>query len=88
MQTTLLHAESVEEVVADKGYHSNEAVRDLRELKVRSYIAEPERGPRSWEGREAAKAAVYANRRRIGGQRGNRSTFQTGYARDDFFIDE
>ena len=37
----------VEEVVADKGYHSNEVVRHLRELGVRTYIAEPERGPRN-----------------------------------------
>lgn len=32
----------VEEVVADKGDHSNEVVRHLRELGVRTYIAEPE----------------------------------------------
>jgi transposase len=65
-----VHPEGMQEVVADKGYHSNEVVRDLRGMEVRSYIAEPERGPRNWEGREAEKAAVYANRRRIRGQRG------------------
>ena len=62
----------VEEVVADKGYHSNEVVRDLAELEVRTYIAEPERGARKWEGRQAEQAAVYANRRRIRGARGKR----------------
>jgi transposase len=62
----------VEEVVADKGYHSNEVVRNLAELGVRSYIAEPERGVRKWEGRRAEQAAVYANRRRIRGARGKR----------------
>jgi len=62
----------VEEVVADKGYHSNEVVRDLTEWGVRSYIAEPERGRRKWEGRRAEQAAVYANRRRIRGERGKR----------------
>jgi transposase len=62
----------VEEVVADKGYHSNEVVRDLREWGVRTYIAEPERGNRKWDGRRAEQAAVYANRRRIRGARGKR----------------
>lgn len=62
----------VEEVVADKGYHSNEVVRDLAELGVRTYIAEPERGVRQWDGRRAEQAAVCANRRRIRGTRGKR----------------
>ncbi len=34
----------IEEVVADKGYHSNEVMRTLVEWKLRSYVAEPERG--------------------------------------------
>ncbi len=62
----------VQEVVADKGYHSNEVVRDLVEQGVRTYIAEPERGARKWDGRRAEQAAVYANRRRIRGARGKR----------------
>jgi hypothetical protein len=62
----------VEEVVADKGYHSNEVVRDLAELEVRTYIAEPERGGRKWKGQQAERAVVYANRRRIRGARGKR----------------
>jgi transposase len=62
----------VEEVVADKGYHSNEVMRDLSELELRTYIAEPERGARKWEGRQVEQAAVYANRRRIRGARGKR----------------
>lgn len=62
----------VEEVVADKGYHSNEVVRHLRELGVRTYIAEPERGARQWDGKQVEQAAVYANRRRIRGARGKR----------------
>ena len=62
----------LEEIVADKGYHSNEVVRDLSELEVRTYIAEPERGARNWKGRRDEQAAVYANRRRIRGERGKR----------------
>ena len=62
----------VEEVVADKGYHSNEVLRDLSELELRTYVAEPERGARKWEGQPAEQAAVYGNRRRIRGERGKR----------------
>jgi transposase len=59
----------VEEVVADKGYDSNEVAVVLAELELRTYIAEPDRGTRKWEGKEAAKEAVYGNRRRIRGTR-------------------
>ena len=62
----------IEEVVADKGYHSNEVMRKLAEWKLRSYVAEPERGARKWKGKAAEQAAVYANRRRISGERGKR----------------
>jgi Transposase DDE domain len=37
---------------------------------VRSYVAEPDRGRRKWTGKQEQQAAVYANRRRIGGNRG------------------
>lgn len=73
-----VHFEGVEEVVADKGYHSNEVAVGVAELGVRSYIAEPERGARNWAGKEAEKAAVYANRRRIQGDRGKRLQRQRG----------
>jgi transposase len=62
----------VQEVVADKGYHSNETTRDLRENEIRTYISEPDRGRRDWEGKSDEQAAVYANRRRIRGERGKR----------------
>jgi transposase len=50
--------EGVEEVVADKGYHSNEVALGLAEIEVRTYLAEPDRGPRNWDGKAAEKAAV------------------------------
>ena len=62
-----VHLDGVQEVVADKGYHSNEVVLGLDKLEVRTYIAEPDRGPRSWLGKAAEKAAVYGNRRGIQG---------------------
>jgi len=62
----------IEEVVADKGYHSRTLVHDLETLAIRTYISEPERGPQSWADQKAERDAVYANRRRIRGDRGRR----------------
>jgi transposase len=63
-------AEVIEEVVADKGYHSNQVLVDLAALDLRTYIAEPDRGRRNWKKKPDARNAVYANRRRIRGTRG------------------
>jgi transposase len=60
----------IDEVVADKGYHSNQVLVDLAALDLRTYIAEPDRGRRNWKRKAAARDAVYANRRRIRGKRG------------------
>jgi transposase len=66
----------VQELVTDKGYHSNETTRDLRDNEIRTYLSEPDRGRRVWidedtgEVKSAEQAAVYANRRRIRGRRG------------------
>ena len=57
-------------VVADKGYHSNDALVGMKQAKVRSYVSEPDRGRRRWTGRGDAQDAVYANRRRIRGDHG------------------
>jgi len=62
----------IDEVVADKGYHSNQVLVDLAALDLRTYIAEPNRGRRKWTKHPAARDAVYANRRRIRGARGRR----------------
>ena len=66
----LINERGVEEVVADKGYHSNQVLVDLNTEGVRSYIPEPERGPRKWDGKEKEQKRVYANRRRMAGRRG------------------
>ena len=39
----------IDEVVADKGYHSNQVLVDLAALDLRTYIAEPDRGRRRWK---------------------------------------
>jgi transposase len=61
-----------EEVVTDKGYHSNQCVQDLQELGLRTYVSEPERGRRKWQEHPEARKAVYGNRRRVKGERGKR----------------
>lgn len=76
-QVEAAHAESdtpaeLAEIVADKGYHSNQTMVDLQAVEVRSYIAEPERGRRNWTKRPEAQGPVYGNRRRVRGARGKR----------------
>jgi hypothetical protein len=68
----------VEELIADKGYHSNRIMVELDALGVRSYVAEPDRGRRDWSKAPDAQAPVYGNRRRIRGRRGRRLMRQRG----------
>src|SRR5579859_3579765 len=44
-----VHPGGVVEVVADKGYHSNDVAVGLTEMGVRTYVAEPDRGTRNWD---------------------------------------
>lgn len=64
--------EPMREVVLDKGYHSNDTVRDLQQDGLRTYISEPKRGRRNWEGKQDERDAVYANRRRVCGAHGKK----------------
>lgn len=68
----------VQEIVGDKGYHSNDVLASIDELGLRSYIAEPKRGRRRWKGKKDLQRIVYANRRRIRGNRGKRMQRQRG----------
>jgi len=67
-----VHLGGIEEAVADKGYHSGAVLRALHESNCRSYIPEPDRGPRKWESKAEEQQQVYANRRRIKGDRSKR----------------
>jgi len=67
-----LHPDGLSEVVADKGYHSDRTMVELEDQGLRSYVSEPERGRRKWKDDMIAQQAVYANRRRIRGERGKR----------------
>ena len=42
-----LSPQGLQEVAADKGYHSNDVLTDLKTLEMRSYINEPDRGRRN-----------------------------------------
>jgi transposase len=67
-----LSDEVLAEIVADKGYHSNAVLVPRQDLGIRTYISEPKRGRRNWQSKAAEKKAVYANRRRVRGDRGKR----------------
>ena len=77
-QTNLVEAgsdEQIQEAAADKGYHSNGTLTELREhTTYRTYIPEPQlKHARVWTDKPPEqKAAVYANRRRTRGARGKK----------------
>lgn len=73
-----VNPEGPREVVTDKGYHSRKVVSDLGEAGVRTYCAEPKRGRQQWSGQQREQQAVYANRRRVRGERGKRLLRQRG----------
>jgi transposase len=62
----------VEELVADKGYHSGEVLKTLHGGGVRSYLPEPARGKRNWAGKRVEQKRTYENRRRVRSARGKR----------------
>jgi len=61
-----VNVDGVEELVADKGYHSGAVVQRMKSYDVRSYIPEKrQKGRRNWEGKDEQQQAVYQNRRRV-----------------------
>ena len=63
----------IEELVADKGYHSGAVLERIKENKVRTYIPEKKQaGKRHWKGKEQEQRAVYRNRQRVRGDYGKR----------------
>src|SRR6516162_5284232 len=63
----------IEEVVADKGYHSGPTLQQMRTAGVRTYIPEKKQaGKRHWEGKEDQQRLVYANRQRLQRPKGQR----------------
>ena len=78
VEQALPEGRGIEQVVADKGYHSTQRMVDLDAVGLRSYVSEPRRGKRRWRGDRQGQEAVYANRRRIRGERGQRLLRQRG----------
>ena len=63
----------IEEVVADKGYHSGPVLQEMHAAGVRTYIPEKKQaGKRHWMGKEDQQQVVYANRRRLQRPKGKR----------------
>jgi transposase len=63
----------IEEVVADKGYHSGPVLEEMKAVGVRTYIPEKKQtGKRHWVGKEGQQQAVYANRQRLQRPKGKR----------------
>jgi transposase len=56
----------IEELVADKGYHSGPVLEEMKAVGVRTYIPEKQQtGKRHWVGKAGEQKAVYANRQRL-----------------------
>src|SRR6266545_1275477 len=56
----------IEEVVADKGYHSGPVLQQMQAVGVRTYIPEKKQaGKRHWVGKEDQQRLVYQNRQRL-----------------------
>jgi len=72
VETLRPDGKGIEEVVGDKGYHSNQSLIDLEAVGIPSSISEPDRGRRNWKKNPEAREAVYRNRRRILGAPGLR----------------
>lgn len=71
-KTGACHSGGLQEVVADKGYHSTPVLQQLEAAGLRGYISEPDRGRRKWRDDVGSRDTVYANRRRNRGNRGLR----------------
>jgi len=66
-----VNVHGIEEVVADKGYHSGAVAKRMKLYGVRSYIPEKKpKGRRHWAGKAEEQQAVYQNRQRVRGEYG------------------
>jgi transposase len=61
-----VNIDGIEEMVADKGYHSGAVLEQVKDLDVRTYIPERKQaGKRNWDGKQAEQQAVEANQNRV-----------------------
>jgi transposase len=74
-----VNLKGIEEVVADKGYHSGAVLKGMRGAGVRSYIPEKKQaGQRHWMGKAEEQQAIYANRERLRRRKGKRLLAKRG----------
>jgi transposase len=64
-----VHAQGLQDVVTDKGYHSDTSLQEMAAAGVRSYVPAPKQ-QRNWGGKPGEKAVYLANQRRVTGKRG------------------
>src|ERR1700690_3048263 len=61
----------IEEMVADRGYHSGAGLERVKGSEVRTYIPEKkQKGQRHWQGKGEQQKVVYQNRERVRGEYG------------------
>jgi transposase len=71
--TPKVNVNGIEELVADKGYHSGAVLTGVESREVRTYIPEKkQKGRRHWQGKGEEQQSVYANRRRVRGSYGKK----------------
>jgi len=79
LETPQVNLGGIEEVVADKGYHSGPVLEEMKAVGVRTYIPEKKQtGRRHWMGKESQQQAVYENRQRLQRPKGKRLLRQRG----------
>ena len=66
-----VNVDGVEELVADKGYHSGAVLEQVKALEVSTYIPERKQaGKRNWDGKQSEQQGVEANQSRVTGDYG------------------
>jgi transposase len=66
-----VNVQGIEELVADRGYHSGPVLARVQLAQVRTYIPEKkQKGRRHWQGKAKQQRAVYQNRQRVRGRYG------------------
>jgi transposase len=66
-----VNLQGVEEMIADRGYHSGAVLERMKGYEVRTYIPEKkQKGRRHWQGKGEQQKLVYQNRERVGSEYG------------------
>jgi transposase len=70
-QKPKMNVQGVEELIADRGYHSGAVLERMKGYEVRTYIPEKkQKGQRHWQGKGEQQKVVYQNRERVRGEYG------------------